>query len=74
MTDLIAMPRRIMAWPGQFGPMTGHWGANTYYDDAAAPYIRADCIEDELLSLATDDEADAIRAAMRRRRADRNGK
>lgn len=74
MADAMTMPRRIMAWADPIGPMTGHWGANTHYADGAAAYIRADCIEDELLELATDDEADAIRTAIARQRADQNGK
>lgn len=34
------MHREIAAWPGDVGPMTGHWSANQYHDDRAQIYVR----------------------------------
>lgn len=34
------MPKKITAWPGEVGPMTGAWSANQYDDERATGYTR----------------------------------
>lgn len=73
MTKRVEFPPRVTVWSDPALPNVWSVSPRAFAQSNCQTYIRADCIEDELLSLATDEEADAIRAAMARVRADRNG-
>jgi hypothetical protein len=45
MTKSVRMPVELVAWPGEVGPMTGHWSANQHHDDRAETYVRKDMVD-----------------------------